>query len=79
MVLPHVLFSGGYPVLKRVLLSSPRTARYSAFLHAIDVNLKVGRFLVSLIPEKSMQAIRTIHDTFETQEILITTRRRFYN
>lgn len=53
MVLPRVLFSGGYPVLKRVL-SSPRAARYSAFLHAIDVNLKVGRFLVSLIPAEDV-------------------------
>jgi len=36
--------------------------RYSAFLHAVDIDLKVGRFLVSLIPEKPMQAIRTIND-----------------
>lgn len=50
------------------------------FLHAIDVDLKVGRFLVSLIPERSMKAIRTIRDTWrglkrETQGILIATRR----
>jgi len=29
-----------------------------ATLHAVDVDLKVGRFLVSLIPEKSMRAIK---------------------
>lgn len=73
-------FSDGYPVLRERVLSFARAARYSAFLHAIDVDLKVGRFLVSLIPERSMKAIRTIRDTWrglkrETQGILIATRR----
>lgn len=74
VVLPRILFSGGYPVLRERVLSSPRAARYSAFLHAVDVDLKVGRFLVSLIPEKSMQTIRTIRDMwrniFEMQEVI---------
>lgn len=53
------------------LLGPPDTL---PFLHAVDVDLKVGRFLVSLIPEKSMQTIRTIRDIcrnmFETQEVI---------
>lgn len=47
-------FLGGYPVRReRVLpVSSAPPVDSLAVLHAVDIDLKVGRFLVSLIPER---------------------------
>lgn len=47
------------PARARTLLPSPQGDRSAVSLHAVNVDLKVGRFLVSLIPEKSRRAIRT--------------------
>lgn len=44
-----ILFSDDFLVLRERVLSSSW-----AFLHAIDVDLKVGRFLVSLIPAEDV-------------------------
>lgn len=69
VVLPHVSFSDWCPIRRERTWPSSHTSWSSPSLHTVDIDLKVGRFLVSLIPEKSIQMIRTIHDMTRSKHV----------